>query len=382
MGVFLFLGWLVALLLHRTGERTGRDIFATNPGLVALLALFLVWVSVSALWAEDTHRTVLFAVYFAFVAAIFPVVHAGIRTSRHVILLYTVLICSALVAGLIVTRSPAAANAGDRLEGAGFNPNLLGLYLLVACVLGATLACNRRLNSAARICAGVGAALCPVFFVLTASRGAFVGFVVAALFAPFAAGRGRRLLTFVAIVAVVVGAAAAATAFAPQSAVHRLTHWEKTGSGRSDLWTIGMRMVEDKPLLGVGGGNFQVASIHYLLKPGAIVRDEYIIDSPKEAHNMYLEVLSELGVIGLGIFLSILGYCLLCLLRAIRLARARGLAELELLSRGLLVALVSMLAAMFFSSQTFNKELYLLLATTVALLAIVKRAPAAADREP
>jgi O-antigen ligase len=379
VGLFLFIGWLAALLLHRTGDRAARDILASNPWLIVLLTLFMAWVAMSLLWAEDTHRALLFLLYFAFVAAIFPVVHAGIRTTRHVVLLYTMLIGTALVAGMFASRSPSPA-AGERLEGAGFNPNLLGLYLLVACVLGATLACNGNLSAPARILAGVGATLAPVFFVLTASRGAFVGFIAAAAFAPLVARPGRRLVTLLAILAIAVGGAAAATAFAPETAVNRLTHWDKTGSGRSDLWTIGMRMVNDKPVIGVGAGNFEVASIHYLLEPGAILRDEYIIDSPKETHNMYLEILSELGIVGLTLFLAALGYCLACLLRAIRLARAYGQSELELLSRGLLLALMSLLTAMFFSSQTFNKELYLLLATCLALLAIARRAATAAER--
>ena len=37
------------------------------------------------------------------------------------------------------------------------------------------------------------------------------------------------------------------------------------GSGRSDIWKVGWRMVEDKPVIGVGSGNFNVSSIHYLL---------------------------------------------------------------------------------------------------------------------
>ena len=48
------------------------------------------------------------------------------------------------------------------------------------------------------------------------------------------------------------------------------------GTGRTDLWTVGWRMVQDRPLLGVGVGNFQNASIHYLLRPGAIQRDDLI----------------------------------------------------------------------------------------------------------
>ena len=41
--------------------------------------------------------------------------------------------------------------------------------------------------------------------------------------------------------------------------------------------------------------NFPVASIHYLLEPGALMRTDFIVDNPKVAHNTYLNVLAELG---------------------------------------------------------------------------------------
>ena len=52
-------------------------------------------------------------------------------------------------------------------------------------------------------------------------------------------------------------------------------------------------MVQDKPVAGVGAGNFPVSSIHYLLRPGKTQRDEIIVDKQKVAHNIYLTVLSE-----------------------------------------------------------------------------------------
>ena len=48
---------------------------------------------------------------------------------------------------------------------------------------------------------------------------------------------------------------------------------------------------------------------------------------------------------------------------------------MDLLSRILVIGLVGYLAALFFSSQLFEKQLWLLLATAPALLAIAQRAP-------
>ena len=267
IGAFLFLGWLTAVLLGRAEEHAGRDILVTNPAVVVLLALFLVWVGFSSLWAEEPDRSMLYVLYLGFVATLFPIVLAAIRTVAHVVLLYAALVFGAIVAGLIAVQNVGVA-AESRLEGAGFNANQLGLYLIVGCVLAATLVFDGSLSTPARILAGIAAVLCPVFQVMTASRGALVGLTVAVLVTPFVARHGRRFVTLVVIVVVAVTAVAAAAAFAPDATVNRLIHWDQTGSGRKDLWTIALRMVDDKPVTGVGAGNFQVASIHYLLEPG------------------------------------------------------------------------------------------------------------------
>ena len=93
-------------------------------------------------------------------------------------------------------------------------------------------------------------------------------------------------------------------------------------------------MVEDQPVRGVGTGNFHVTSIHYLLEsPGAIKYDEFIVDKPKVAHNTYLQVLAELGIVGLTLFLAIIGFAVACALKAARWFGRRATAIWSCLAR-------------------------------------------------
>ena len=145
-------------------------------------------------------------------------------------------------------------------------------------------------------------------------------------------------------------------------------------------------MVEANPVAGVGAGNFANTSVHYLIEPGAIVRDEYIVDTPKVAHNMYLEILAELGIVGMTLFLTILGYSLYCALKAIRRFGELGDRQMEIVSRALFVALIGLLVSDFFGSRQFNKQLWLLMSIAPALLAIARTsseaaAAAAADED-
>jgi O-antigen ligase len=105
------------------------------------------------------------------------------------------------------------------------------------------------------------------------------------------------------------------------------------------------------------------------------VNDAYIVDTPKEPHNIYLAVLAELGIVGFLLFATILVASLVAAMGAAWQFARRGKPVLEFLSRTLFIALVGYLAALFFSSQLFEKQFWLLLAMAPALLAIAQRTP-------
>ena len=110
---------------------------------------------------------------------------------------------------------------------------------------------------------------------------------------------------------------------APPDAVEHVTH-TGGGTGRTTIWAVGWRMVEAHPFTGIGADNFQISSIHYLLRPGALTRTDFIVEKPKVAHNTYLEVLATLGIVGLLMFLSILAFAIRQTVRAVRSFARRG----------------------------------------------------------
>jgi O-antigen ligase len=158
---------------------------------------------------------------------------------------------------------------------------------------------------------------------------------------------------------------------APQAATQRITQVDG-GTGRTDIWRVGGRMVQAHPIRGVGAGNFRWTSVHYTLQPGA-VRYDYFIDHPKVAHNTYLQELAELGVVGLSLFLTIVVFSVISAVKAARKFAEADDRDMELLSRGVLLALLGILAADFFISGQFSKQLWLLMGFGPALLAIASR---------
>ncbi len=75
-----------------------------------------------------------------------------------------------------------------------------------------------------------------------------------------------------------------------------------TRTYRSSIWPMTWEMIKDHPIVGVGFGGYWIAITKYHKASGAY--------SPQEAHNDYLELLSNGGLIGVAIGLwFIVGFC-------------------------------------------------------------------------
>jgi O-antigen ligase len=382
IGAILILAWLGFAATAKPREWADRRLLSREPLLGATLILFLAWAAASLAWAEVPGTAQSSTIRFVLNFSLFPIALIAIRTRRHVLWVLGTFVMGAFTAAALglMSGSIQSAAAEDRLSGAGLNPNQLGSYLVVALLIAGTLTANRRWSPAGRGVALAISALGGIAVLLTLSRGALVGLAAALLLAPFVIGPGRRATALLFVIFAVVGSVAWYAAIAPPEAVQRITNPEQDGgSGREDLWRVGWRMVQDRPFAGVGAGNFPESSIHYVLRPGGTDRSEIIVDEKKVAHNIYLTVLSELGMVGFGLFVLILGLCLVRTFQAAGRFARRGDLTMELVSRGLLLALISFLVAGFFSSALYSKQLWVLLALAPALLAISERPGGSAE---
>ncbi len=69
-----------------------------------------------------------------------------------------------------------------------------------------------------------------------------------------------------------------------------------SGNGRAAYWRVAARMVGREPLLGAGAGSFG----------STWVRERPVANEARDAHNLYLETLAELGPVGLALLLVVL----------------------------------------------------------------------------
>lgn len=364
-GALLVLAWVAHVATTEKEERS--RLLQDNPLAVAAMVTFGTWAAASALWATDATIAIDSAQRWVLNLVMFPVTYAAIRYPRHVTWMFAVFVVGALTSAAIGVVQSGGAGVEDRLGGSGVNANQLGELMVVVVVLSATMVACRDLPIAGRGLAAIGVVLGLLTLLSTASRGALVGLAVALVCAPLLIGPKRRLLAISLIVIAVGSTAVYLTTIAPQADVQHLTEGDTSGSGRTDIWKVGWRMVEANPVLGVGAGNYANSTIHYLFEPGVIDRVDYIINDPKAAHNIYLQALAELGIVGLTLFLSVVALCLAAVRRAAHRFRDLGDKGMEIRSRGLLIALVGLLAALFFSTAIYSKQLWLLLGLCLAV---------------
>lgn len=351
-----------------TGATQRRQLVGAAPALTVAAMLLIAWAAASMLWAEDSGRAQSDAIRLALNMLLVPIVFAAMARNRDLRRLFAAFVAGVLfsaVYGFLV--APEDLQEIGRLGGAGIDPNYLAVWLVAGATLSAALSGDRELPAIARFLGLVGAVACVAMLLLTASRTGLVSLAVVALAGCAFAGRGRRL-PMVALLVISLGAGLLYfNAVATEGARERIVHADD-GSGRTSIWAVGWRMVEAHSVRGVGMGNFQVSSIHYLLEPGSILRDEFIVSQPKQAHNVYLEVLAELGLIGLSLFLAVVGLCVAAALRAARAFQRLGDRSSEVLARGTLLAMLAVLAGCFFVSLQYTKPVWMLLALGPVLL--------------
>jgi O-Antigen ligase len=210
----------------------------------------------------------------------------------------------AAVAVLVASRSPALTHAGASRDaasaaGAKLAGALLGCLVAAAAAGWAFELLERRVRLAERTRFRIGAAL--------------VGLVLLACVGAVAAAGGP--------VALVHRASDSFHASLPQTGGdlnRRLV--SLSGDGRSEYWRVAEREIEAHPWLGGGAGSYE----RYWH------RERRVGYEARNAHNLYLEMLAELGPIGLVLLLAALATPFL----AVRAARAQPPAMLAAAAYG------------------------------------------------
>lgn len=277
-----------------------------------------------------------------------------------------------------------------RAYGTFDQPNPYGGYLGLSLPLayGVVLTGWREARARARdgeygelalwLLAAVSAAVMLAGLVMSWSRGALLGFVAGAVLVVLL--QGRRLWAAVLVAALLLLPwAPDLVARVPGDLLERvtsvsdyldirvLTTVEITDENFATLerlahWLAAWRMFEREPWLGVGTG--QYATVYSEV---ALPRWQ---DPLGHAHNYYLNVLAENGMVGVTAYLVMLGAAFVTLLKALR--------QVAGWRRGIVLGALGMLGHLAVHSVVDNlyvHEMYLVVGMVLGMAAVLSRAP-------
>lgn len=218
------------------------------------------------------------------------------------LLVYTLLIgwvaASSLIAFSqgIIYHGTEAVERVEATNSFGGNPNSLGGTLVVSLPL-VMLLLTKKSGIGRLISVGV-IVLSVATIIFTGSRTAFLALVFLIMIAPLLRKKG---LMYVPVAVLLVAMVWIAT---PQAYKERVLSVEDRAKDdsyqlRLTTWSAGWQMFKDRPLTGIGMGEFGIANgIKYW--PDRAHRHWY------NAHSLYLQTISELGILGAIGFLAFL----------------------------------------------------------------------------
>jgi O-antigen ligase len=145
----------------------------------------------------------------------------------------------------------------------------------------------------------------------------------------------------------------------PEGYVDRVTEINQRSGNRLYIWSVGLKMIADNFLLGVGSGNFAVAFPKYA---GSISSHGIV------AHNSFVSVFGELGIIGLSLFIWLFYSHFKNLLTFFKMNRDDE--PNKIIAKGLFYAFMTFLIASLGIAWEYNKLIPFILGSIMLLTKI------------
>ncbi len=371
-------GWLA--LAHRISTGTLGQVPGTLVALGVLATSFVASTAAAQAPASAVRITLTIIIGVGFTLAVTTFVRPADLpryATACLVMAATVGAWSLTTAGQMTSGVGGGVVTG-RLQGPFAQPNELGAFcalVLPLCLAVLAAADSRR----TRLAAGAAAGLVAIAGALSLSRGSWLGaaagVLVLAIFLPAVRRSLRRAAAGIAgglLLAAVVTAGSITSVL-----TERLGSIGSAGDNpydfRPELWSTGLRVAMDHPLLGVGPGQFKIASSNaeYALY-------NYVAEHP---HNIVLTVAAEHGAYGLLAFGLSLGLLIAGFVALVRAEPARDKPSPAYWCAagsmaGLLAVGVHGIVDMPLRNPILNAAVWVVLALAVASTAVVTSAPA------
>lgn len=252
-----------------------------------------------------------------------------------------------------LTQNPQVQN---RAYAVFDNPNLLAQYLLLLSTISLGAAFS-AVKAGWRVLFTATSAVTAFCLILTMSRGGWLAFVVAlTILALF---RHKLLVQVLAVAGILV------YSVLPASIMHRLstiTSLKDTSNAyRLDTWQSTLALIQEHWETGVGLGRKAFARVYYT----------HMINSNivPHSHNLYLQLISEFGILGLAVF----GWLFVYICRIGLKLSAAGNPYIRSLNAGVMGALAGFLFHSLVDYFLWYYKLGILLWLLVAIVLVLEK---------
>jgi hypothetical protein len=386
----------------------GRHPLVLTPALGLMMGYLLALVLSAAVAAGSAPSTVTPIVTFLTEGLLlYVLVTNAVRTTHTLRAVIWVLLLSGALMGLTsvwqeATRSygqtlsgfaqidETGFNVGDEITGKELRPRMAGpigeknRYAQVLLVL-LPLAVSRiraERSRTLKLLAGACAALILSGVMLTFSRGAAVaiGVLLVAMVVLRMVAIRHVVLLAAALVALVLAVAPdyvsrVQTLAAAESATSQSSDADQAVRGRVTEGLAAFYVFRDHPVIGVGPDQFfREYSTGY-----ANELNLRFLETNRRSHNLYLEIAADTGLVGLTLFLAIVGTTMVQLWRVSAAWLRRRRRDLAQLAQGFLLALVAYLASGLFLQLSYQRYFWLLIALANSAIWILQRELRRAD---
>jgi|GEM_PF-6296028 O-antigen ligase len=335
------------------------EISFTEKGfyLIGVLLLFWTWEALSLIWANEITPVSEERIFNVIAAVGFTVLLLDqLKTDRDWINTYKILAITGTTSSLLVLYE---AYTGTIHRPTGYispDPNYTAMHITILLPLLYYLAKDLKYPLKIPLIGGI--IITALATVSTGSRAGIISLMMIALIIFYQELKEKDIktiaLTFLALLTVF----SIAASISPELLSPGFKRFESlidiakgetkpdfSVSNRYSLIIAGTKMIADNPILGVGTGNFRNRSPEY----GAL--------RPNEAHNTYIEVAGELGIIGIAIFLGLIYFAI------------KNFQSLEKnkYTTGAKISFIAVLINFLFLTAFTDRRFYLLIALTVGM---------------
>jgi O-antigen ligase len=268
-----------------------------KPHPFHFLALsFMLWNALSVVWSVDVDRTIerslTYLQMFGLIYIIWDLytTPAALRAGLQA---YVLGCCVSIVS--LFANYAHGVGAHSRYTATGFNTNQVALIFALGMPVAWYLVLTGARRRTVPLLRWVNYAYIPTAFyaiLLTGSRSGLLATLPFVVFALRSLARFRVPIR-VLLVSMSTAGLLALLAVAPEASLRRLTRMADNPGGfsRLDIWREGLTVFSQHPFFGVGSSAFATAAS----------------EIGKPAHNFAVSLLVEVGIIGFGLWLAVVG---------------------------------------------------------------------------